>query len=184
MSSWYTPPTFVPIKYVPASEKEGIRAKEILRLRAVAHAKKEGPYEGGFTNHWCLYLQTGDEESVRIDAQPNLQQKATVLKGGFKADVIISKLEYAFSHNSTHNTVVAVTNGLKVGHVMDLLTQSGHDRYEFLPEGVGCRKWMADTLALMTQKGWIDGAVARNDIGKLWPEGTPLRLGGGEYYKV
>ncbi|KAF2236055.1 hypothetical protein EV356DRAFT_83294 [Viridothelium virens] len=181
MSSWYTPPTFFPVKYVPADRKDEIRAKSVLCVHAVAHPKGPGPHPGGFTNHWCLYLQTGADESVEIDVQPNPQQRGTAIPGGSKADVIASLLPFPIFANAVHYKTMAVPAGLVVAQVLDSLVQHGHDKYEFTARGVGCRKWV-DTLAFLTEKGWLDGSMAISDIVRLWPEGIPLELDEGKYY--
>lgn len=185
MSSWYQPPVFVPMKYVPASKEAETHAKQVLRLRAAAHGQIQGPYAGGLTNHWCLHLQTGEEESVRIDAVPDLQQHATTIPGGFKADVLVSELHYVVSKNASRVVSLAVSQGLTVGHILDCIVQFGRDKYEFNAAGAGCRKWMKDTLALLEQQAWLSSEevqAATADIARLWPDGTLLEVGGGQYY--
>jgi hypothetical protein len=188
MTSWYKPPAFKPIKYIPRSEEITIRAKPVFALHAVGHSKIPGPYAGERTNHWCVYLQTSaseDDEYVCVNAVPNPQQAGTAILGGFKADVIVSLLHGAVD-DATHKVEIPVAEGLTVGLIVDLLAQAGRDRYEFTVEGVGCRRWTTDTLALLAQQKWLVSseavALATADTLKLWPEGTLLAIDNGVYY--
>lgn len=181
MSSWYTPPAFVPVQYIPANQKDYIRGLQVLEFSADAHRVSSGAK----TNHWALYLAIGNGQSVRIDVQPNPQRAATTIQGGSKANLLISLLRYPKSNSVNHSEDIGVAPGLLVGHVVDYLVQSGRDRYDFTPEGVGCRKWTTDTLALFGEAGWLDkDAVerAKSAIAKFWPDGTPLPLDNGQYY--
>jgi hypothetical protein len=47
--------------------------------------------------------------------------------------------------------------GLTVGEIVDLLGQSGRDKYEFTAEGVECRRWTTDTIALLAGRKWLIG---------------------------
>ncbi|KAF1818422.1 uncharacterized protein K489DRAFT_405001 [Dissoconium aciculare CBS 342.82] len=184
-SSWYTPPAFVPIKYVPAPKKAEIQARSVSCLHTIAEPPAAGPHPGSLTNHWCLYLETGEGESVCVNAQPNPQQGATTIEGGFKADVIVSLMPYAMAIDKAHHVSMSVIEGATVGRLIDRLVESGRDRYEFNADGVGCRNWVTDTLTLLTQEKWLrveEVEVAKADIRKLWPEGTPLEIDNGGYY--
>jgi hypothetical protein len=187
MSSWYRPPVFEPIKYVPSSDKDQIRAKPVFALHAIAHEHIPGPHDGGLTNHWCSYLQISEteDESVCINAQPNPQQEATTIPGGSKADVIVSVVHGPVV-NATHTAKIPVAEGVTVGQLVDCLAQHGREKYDFTADGVGCRKWTTDTLTLLAQQGWLvsNEAVeaATGDIKKLWPEGTSLALDNGMYH--
>jgi hypothetical protein len=135
MSSWYTPSVFEPIKYIPASKKAEIRAKLVYALHAIAHSQIPGPYSGDRTNHWCVYLHTSEgegDETFCINAIPNPQQAGTTIPGGSKADVIVS-LFHGPIEDVTHKVTMAVTEGLTVGHIIDLLAQHGREMYEFTP---------------------------------------------------
>lgn len=185
MSLVYTPPAFVPVKYIPASQKDAIRDRPVAHIKAAAHEKTPGPYEGGVTNHWCLYLQTGEQEAVQIDVQPNPQQPATVVQGGSKADVIVSLLQCTTPQNVVHHSKMTVPAGLVVAHVVDYIMQHGRHRYEFTAAGVGCRRWVSDTLSLLQDKEWLDKTAVettKDDILKLWPEQIALEIDNGEYY--
>jgi hypothetical protein len=76
--------------------------------------------------------------------------------------------------------------GLTVDEIVDLLAQSGRDKYEFIAEGIGCRGWTTDNLALLTGRKWLIGnkevLSATADVLKLWPDGAPLAIDDGVYY--
>lgn len=84
--------SFKPEHFVPVRRQREILAMPVTQIIAAAHAKDAG------TNHWCLYLATSSETSVRIDCQPSFSVPSTVLQGGSKANVIISELRYLISH--------------------------------------------------------------------------------------
>lgn len=140
MASWYTPPPYKPIQYVPANEKDGIRAKEVTNILAAAHEREPEPYQGSLTNHWCLYLQNGQSGSVCIDNPPS-GPKGTVVPGGSKAVLLVSLLSSPVSTNAQHVNYIRTSTGLTAGHVIDLLLQQGREKHELTAEGVGCRKW-------------------------------------------
>jgi hypothetical protein len=84
----------------------------------------------------------------------------------------------------------ASTSRVQTGHDqsvrIDYVMASGRHKYECTPSGTGCRKWMSDTLSLLGDGGqflWSEDARhARANIERLWPDNTPLELGGGECY--
>jgi hypothetical protein len=132
-----------------------------------------------------LYLRTGKNESVCVNAQPNPQQGATTIQGGSKADVIVSLMPYAMAIDKVHHVSMSITEEATVGHLIDRLVEFGRDKYEFNANSVGCRNWVTDTLTLLTQEKWLSSEeveVAKADIRKLWPEGTPLEIDKGGYY--
>jgi hypothetical protein len=170
------------VSYIPASDRVAIRAKKIYAIFAVGHEKK--PWLQTHTNHWCLYLQTSEATSVRIDMIPGYSAAGPNL-GGWKGIIVVSDLNYLYSNQSQSANTVRIIDGLYVSHILDAITEAGRDKYEFDRDGVGCRKWTTDILNLLTGKGWTtasDAEAAKANITKLWPDGTDLTLDAGAYY--
>lgn len=172
--------SFQPICFVPASRKTQILAKIVNRILAVGHRQ-----EGG-TNHWCIYLSTSPESSVCIDCQPSHTVPSSVLRGGSKANLIISELSQVSSHEAETGFVLDVALGLSVGNVVEKITQYNRHKYEFDTNGVGCRFWLTNLIDLFSQLQIVGNesqvAEVKAGILKLWPDQTPLPLDQGAYY--
>ncbi|KAL4744329.1 uncharacterized protein BDW70DRAFT_145878 [Aspergillus foveolatus] len=173
--------SFQPIHFIPKHRQAQILELPVQRIIAVAHGQNSG------TNHWSLYLLTSDRSSVRIDCQPSYSVPSSVLSGGSKANLIISELPYAVSHDAQAQFVLNVSANLKVKSVYNLLIQNGRHKYEFDSNGVGCRFWTTNQLDLLQQNLLITDAAqvaaAKGGILKLWPDQTPLALDRGAYYQ-
>jgi len=154
------PKAFNPVCYVPSFRKQNLSALPVKVIWVAAHQKTVGRTgKSGFTNHWCLYLQTGDKASVRIDCQPSYSVPGTVVQGGSKAN-IISELDYEMSYDVTKSIKLDVRTGLNVGSVINLLLTHGHHKYEFTAHGVGCRKWVSDQVEFFYRQG-VAGSKAQ-----------------------
>jgi hypothetical protein len=110
-------------------------------------------------NHWCLYLQVGETQSVRIDVVPSYTQPSTILQGGSKANIVISYLEYVVSNSATCTCTMAVCSDLKVGWVLDLFINSGRHKYEFDSQGRGCRNWTQDQITLLLEQRYLTSSA-------------------------
>jgi hypothetical protein len=146
------------VQYIPPSRKDTIRQKQVSMIRAVGHERI--PWNTRFTNHWCLYLETSPNTSVRLDMTPTYTYPSTVVTGGSKGTLIVSELNYVVSQHAKKIILIQPTQGLRVSHIVDALMLAGHDRYEFDSNGVGCRMWTSNALTLLQSKnyanlGWI-----------------------------
>ena len=178
----FQPQTFQPLRYVPASRQAAVNALPVLRILATPHTQT-----GVRTNHWCFYLQTGGDTSVRIDCQPSYSIPSTSLPGGSKAFLIVSELAYLMSRDVQAIFYLDVIQGLTVAHIVDTLCQYGRHKYEFDASGVGCRYWTTNQIDLFHQAGYVhdlqQSMSAKAAILELWPEQTPLALDQGAYYE-
>ncbi|CAG8081687.1 unnamed protein product [Penicillium olsonii] len=172
---------FQPVHYVPASRQAQMLAMPVKRILAVPHRK------AGDTNHWCLYLSSSSTSSVRIDCQPSHTVPSSVLRGGSKANLIISELPYEISTDAQTQFILDVVPGLSVGQVWEEITRYGRHKYEFDANGVGCRFWTTDQINLLYQLRFVGNAsqvaAAKAGILKLWPDQSPLPLDQGAYYQ-
>lgn len=113
----------------------------MTQIWAVGHSV-DGAEEDG--NHWCFYLQISDgTSSVRIDITPTITVPSPTLKGGSKANMIISSLTYQASKDAQIISKLQVRENLFVKDVVDTLIDEGAHRYEFNKGSTGCRAWVS-----------------------------------------
>ncbi|CRL28557.1 unnamed protein product [Penicillium camemberti] len=172
--------TFQPVHFVPKNRQDEILALTVRQIIAVPHSQNAG------TNHWCLYLLVSPGKSVQIDCQPSYSAPSSILKGGSKANFIISELTCKVPNDAQAEFVIDVIPGLLVSQIYDLLVENGRHKYEFDTDGVGCRYWTLGQIDLLHQVQFATNmnqiTAARSAIQKLWPEQTPLALDQGAYY--
>lgn len=172
---------FSPVKYVPSSNKDEIRALKVLSIFAVGHlpsAKEE--------NHWCLYLQYANKMSVRLDITPSYSEPSTAIEGGSKAFMVISKLPYLYSNNHAKVDQMSVKDNVTVGQIVDFLIAHGRHKYEFNSGGSGCRTWTHNQISLLQENNYITDAqeseTAKTDILFKYPSGVESPMIPGAYY--
>ncbi|KAH6701275.1 hypothetical protein BKA61DRAFT_620430 [Leptodontidium sp. MPI-SDFR-AT-0119] len=177
----YTPPAFQPVIYIPVGGEAKIRGLQVQKIYAVAHDVLEN---GG--NHWCLYLQTADHQSVCIDSTPTYSVPSTVLHDGSKANIVISHLNNCLPISAMCAVPLTVCVNLTVGSVLELFIHSGRHNYEFDSQGRGCRQWTSDQITLLEAQHYITSAseanAARNAILIQYPSGANYALVPGAYY--
>lgn len=80
---------------------------------------------------------------------------SSVLVGGSKPYVILSELSAPAGQDVLLEFAAGmdVRAGLKVGDVVDVLVESGREKYEFDADGVGCRFWVTEVLKLLLRVG-------------------------------
>ena len=210
------PPPFRPIHYIPASSTALILSQRISVLLVVAHAQFTPPPSLSTssasppTNHWSFYAiptnndgtTTSDSSTpssssaierppiIHIDCQPSHSEPSTVLRGGSKANLIISVLDNNTTKIETvdprtwPHLIPLLVNGEKitVGDLVELLVKDGRERYEFDEIGVGCRFWVLGVVDLLQNSGILsanDRKLARDEGERLWPgdEVSPIDRG-------
>ncbi|KAF2641395.1 hypothetical protein P280DRAFT_517598 [Massarina eburnea CBS 473.64] len=159
-----------PVSYILPSNKDWIRAQNVLKIYVVCHpiTCTSG---NGTTNHWTLVFDIGDGRSVEMNAQPDPQRP--YINGGMKASIVISSLSYVVPSVAVRCDSVQVAHSRTVGFYVDYLESGGHFRYAFTSNGVGCRYWITNTLKLWAEAGEVsitDVASARHVISHLWPD--------------
>jgi len=138
----------------------------------------------GKTNHWTLSFDVGNGRGVRLDIGPNPQQTHT--NGGGKAWIVLSSLEYLVTRNAKRYDLIAVTYLRPIGWYMDYLASGGRFQYAFTSEGVGCRRWISDTLKLLSDVGEVnsnESELARRALAYLWPSQEASEPAAGVYFK-
>lgn len=177
----YKPPAFQSIHFVPADSEVEIRSRQVQAIYVVAHDTLPN---GG--NHWCFYFQSSESASICIDMTPTYSLPSTALHDGSKGNIIISALSCIYPSSATKTIRLSVCANLTVGRVVDLLIQSGRDKYEFDSEGRGCRMWTTDQVNLLEKQQMItnsaQAAETRNAILTQYPSETPYPLVMGTYY--
>jgi hypothetical protein len=191
MMNW-TPPAFKSVVYVPASQEEVILSKVVQFIQIYAYQLGIGTANKG-AQHWVLHLQTGVYESICINMQPSYSQPATTeaAAGGSKGQMVVSLL-HPFSISDDASVVQSYSfsparPNTTVRDMINSLTHHGRDKYDFNADGVGCRRWLSDTLDLWAQPelGYCsqqNANTSKSFIEKHWPSGAPSPLKGGGYY--
>ncbi|KAF2477185.1 uncharacterized protein BDR25DRAFT_276920 [Lindgomyces ingoldianus] len=177
-------PAFKPVRFIPAASEAAIRGLTVSRFYAAAH-KVESQHTTGAkrTNHWAFYIQSTTNDWIRIDVTPSGLPGPN--NGGSKANIVISHLPYKSLSNSVeHQNELRLQTPITVGWIVDTIVGAGRDKYEFNAQGVGCRNWIVDQLALLASAfHGPDVQAATNDVSMLWPARTqsPLSSGAGYY---
>ncbi|KAN0095903.1 hypothetical protein V8E51_016614 [Hyaloscypha variabilis] len=175
----YTPPVFEPVVYIPADWRDYMRNLPAQAIHAVGH----DPIPGG-ANHWCFYLQTDQQASVRVDMIPSYSQPSTVLAGGSKGNMVISYLQSPYSDSATWVETMALCENLTVGFLLDYIVASNSHRFEFDGSGQGCRTWISDQIELLSNAQYITSPVTTvlDAIHLAYPSRNPVALTPGAYY--
>ncbi|KFZ18149.1 hypothetical protein V501_01343 [Pseudogymnoascus sp. VKM F-4519 (FW-2642)] len=177
----YTLPAFQSIHFVPADEEVDIRSRPVQAIYIVAHdTLPDG------ANHWCFYLKLSPAASICINMVPTYSAPSTVLHDGSKGNIILSALSSIYPPFATKTVCLSVCANLTVGRVIDVLVQSGRDKYDFNSEGRGCRMWTTDQIELFERERIItdpvQAAEARSAILTEYPSEKPFPLDVGAYY--
>ncbi|KAE8372480.1 hypothetical protein BDV26DRAFT_301846 [Aspergillus bertholletiae] len=174
-------PTFTPIQYPPAREKESILNLPIASLVAVAH---ESLPQGG--NHWSIYLIATETDYIRLDMTSSYIVPATVSPRGSKGILIVSHVDSSRLCTATKVARLDVRSGLYVSDFVDLLVRKKRHLYEFNEAGQGCRFGVHDQIDHFWDEGLVvDGRQveqARSAILVMYPGLLAYGLVVGEYY--
>ncbi|KAL4905464.1 hypothetical protein BDW74DRAFT_177834 [Aspergillus multicolor] len=139
-------PPFEPIHFIPKARKEAILSLRVDRIVTGPHAQDAG------TNHRCFYLAVSpaspsstesdnDATWIKMDCLPSYVEPSTVLTGGSKANLIVSKLEHGVTPDIEPAFLLDLPVGFHttVNDIYNLLVDNGRHKYEFDSRGVGCR---------------------------------------------
>ena len=92
----------------------------------------------------------------------------------------ISSKKYVYTHSGIKICVFPVTHGVTVQRVVDLISSAGRQKYQFTPEGEGCRFWNLTVTKDLQSAGYVPpGCVeeAENVLSMYWafPAGSERR---------
>lgn len=127
-------------------------AKAVTTIHLVAYTNEnnEGDEDGNPpTNHWCTFLETPDHKSVRLDMAPGYGSD------GLRGKIEISSKKYNCTSNNITNVTIRTSLGLTVQKIVDLVSQKGHQKYQFTPEWEGCRYWNYILISDLENAGYI-----------------------------
>ncbi|KAI9754639.1 MAG: Glycerophosphocholine phosphodiesterase [Chaenotheca gracillima] len=137
------------IAFIPPSFKDRAAIVPILQIIAAACPPSEfspAPGKSRMTNHWVLYLMTGEGSAVRLDMSPTGAEDGS-------GCLIVSKLDGGIpTEEVVKSCVVSLADGATVNILLGVIRDAGHDRYKFSPAGVGCRYWILRTVTLFREK--------------------------------
>lgn len=172
---------FQPVRYIPASQTDHLRAATVQRFYAVAHGRLDP--QG---NHWCFYLQISGTQSIHVDITPSYSEPGTVLQDSSKTFLVVSLIDYLYSNGATKVCALGVAENLKVGDVLNRLIEKGRHRYEFDSSGRGCRMWVDEQITLFLEKRYIldanEASMAKAAILTQYPGKMQYPLVPGAYY--
>ncbi|KPM43051.1 hypothetical protein AK830_g3525 [Neonectria ditissima] len=137
---------FDPLSYTPELSKNHIRSRPVSAVHIVAHSVL---LNGG--NHWHIYLQTGEEEFVCLEASPG----AFPGREGFLARIDIVEHAYALTYRPHKIVSIPAKPGHSVASFLDAIVQADNHRYEFTREGRGCGGWVRGQFYLFVQVGLL-----------------------------
>lgn len=157
-----------PLSYIPPEESHAIHSPDriVTYVHFVAHAVLQ---TGG--NHWDIFLQTGEDQSVRLEMSPG----AFPGQEGYLGRLDIILLNYALTRNSHKTVTIPAIPGHSVADFLSAIVRADNHRYEFTREGRGCTGWIRDQFYLFVQfglllPGWEEEFEAA--INGAWNRGT------------
>lgn len=141
-------------------------AKTVSRIYFAAHSNQYNAGSDGMppTNHWSMFLQTGQHESVRVEVAPG--------EPGRPGMILLETKQYSVTNNTTRVEPAAVPEDTTVATIFSLIISKKRDNYVFAPVGEGCRFWLATVAADLADAGIIASGNAdriRDSLTKYWP---------------
>ncbi|KAI9748179.1 MAG: hypothetical protein M4579_007291 [Chaenotheca gracillima] len=112
-------------------------------------------------NHASIFLLTVGGGSIRLDVY---KRTSVDTMGTYRQQVC----NYQESRTAVTSFDVQPSRGLKVHHVIDLITNKGRDRYRLAPSGLGCRFWVFTVINDLNAAGQISTSspVSAADVGQ------------------
>jgi hypothetical protein len=150
----------MPVYYNPQSLEKDILDIPVSSIYISASEAKEAVTDetpGKSTssqtrNHWMLHLATTANDSVELN--PTVGTNKTLrLEISRPPDIDRASLN--------KQVELAVSHGLYVRNIIELLQKHKHDYYRLTPEGKGLCHWIKTTLALLFSVGYL---VDESDI--------------------
>jgi hypothetical protein len=155
-----------PLNYVPETKKSDIRNRIVYFVHFVAYSILES---GG--NHWNIFLETGKEESVRLEMIPGAFPGAEGYLG--RLDIILHP--YAMTRHSQKFLTIPMDRKYSVARFLDVIVQMDNHRYELTREGRGCGGWVRDQFYLFVRAGLLPSmweTQFESMIKMCWEDGT------------
>jgi hypothetical protein len=119
-------------------------------LTAFKNESNKGGGDGNpAVNHWCMFLELSSNRSVRIDMMPGYGPDR------LRGIIEISSKDYVYTHNGIKTCVFPVTHGVTVQRIVDLISSAGRQKYQFTPEGEGCRFWNLTVTKDLQSAGYV-----------------------------
>ncbi|TID18781.1 hypothetical protein E6O75_ATG05902 [Venturia nashicola] len=116
-------------------------------------------------NHWSLNIQYKADAlstkvigSLRCHMTINEEDNTTLFAVAPKTYANVKNCVFAVDFTPT-------PNNLPVGYISQVIRNNNLHRFEFSPEGSGCRHW----LFLVIQKLQIAGYIAPESDARIWP---------------
>ncbi|KAI1753962.1 hypothetical protein F4782DRAFT_528892 [Xylaria castorea] len=113
-------------------------SREIITIYLVAYpsASREDddePFE--LSNHWCLFLEFENHQSVRLEVVPGYGSD------GLRGKVRLTSKSHACTTNDICQMSFEVNCRVTLDDVVAIVQREGRQKYEFAPGWEGCRFW-------------------------------------------
>ncbi|EPE35579.1 hypothetical protein GLAREA_11279 [Glarea lozoyensis ATCC 20868] len=163
-------PNFNPVTYSPSQELIRSANRVVIAVRFVAQTVLQNG-----SNHWVIFLQTGQEEAVRINMDPSLTLGAQTPGHGYRGAMTITHRNHAVTRN--HELMISIPTGRQhtVAQFIDTIVGARHHEYDFTTEGRGCTGWILDQYHLFLRQGLIPPKfdAIESAINMEWRQGKP-----------
>lgn len=137
------------IQYIPPSLAASVADAKILSIYACGSEPTgmtevgSGQPTGKAVNHWAFHCAISQDKSIRIDPSPSADLSLVV---------IVSTEDYPYAYNAV-KVAKLNTIDLTIGGFINLLVTQKYDKYQFTPNGVGCRYWVSCVMKLLRTEG-------------------------------
>ncbi|KAK0117359.1 hypothetical protein ONS96_013190 [Cadophora gregata f. sp. sojae] len=162
----------MPLAYIPRSLANTVRSEPVTAIYLCASAPTEvaAPLEPGasisgkMTNHWVMYLAASSTRSICFDPSPT--------GPGNSIDLIITSKNISHINSAVKSMYLTTTADLKIGNVLDHITNCKYDKYTFSAGGQGCRFWLYSVVESLSSAGYItdssEADAAKEALGIVW----------------
>jgi hypothetical protein len=158
-------------------------AKTVTRITLSAYPKN-GARD---VNHWVAFLETGAEESVKVDMTPGADGSTGV--------ILFAPKPYLQTDKAVFDIKFPTLNNPTVQQIYDLITTPDPynnnqtlERYRFTADGDGCRYWIYRFILRVEQAGYLAQGTAGQVyqyVCNFWTsptQYTPLAIAIGTFY--
>jgi hypothetical protein len=168
----------MPIYYDPPSLEDDISDIPVSSVYVCATKPKDlstektsGESTSSLTsNNWILHLATTKTDSVELNPTVGTD---SILR------LVISRQPNRASLNKRVD--LAVSEGVHVGNIIELLHKHKHDYYRFTAEGKGQGHWIKTTLALLFSVGYLvdesEVQEAKMALQNIWDCQSSMEIG-------
>lgn len=131
--------------------------KIVVRIHVCAYVNESnaGDEEGNQpTNHWAIFLELADQNSVRLDMAPGYGSD------GLRGKIEVASKRYQMTMNAIYSLSFDVAPGVTVRTITDLISSHKRQKYTFTKEWEGCRFWIYTVMYDLEAAGIVAAGSA------------------------